>query len=66
MSALADIVFEDGDYWVRRAAKGFEVYRLNGTHSVRCATIGFAGQDGLDRAKAEINRRQTAALREPS
>jgi hypothetical protein len=51
------IVFEKGAYWVRRAAKGFEVYKVGVTHSRRCAIIGFEGQKGIDRAKAEIDRR---------
>jgi hypothetical protein len=65
---IAEIVFEKGDYWIKRATfgrptclaparKGFEVYRVEGTHSVRVASIGFEGDEGLRRAKAEIERR---------
>ncbi len=53
-----DIVYETPRHWIRRVAKGFEVYRNDVTHSVRCARIGFEGQKGLDRAKAEIARRE--------
>ncbi len=52
-----DIVFEASGYWVKRVDYGFEVYRNEATHSVRCARIGYHGQVGLDRAKAEIERR---------
>lgn len=55
-----DIVYENGDYWVCRSGrgfKGFEVYRVGATHSVRCAVIDYDGQVGLDRAKAECDRR---------
>ena len=55
-----DIAYEAGKYWVLRVAKGFEVYRHEGCASVRCARIGFTGKAGLDRAKAEIARRETA------
>lgn len=52
-----DIVHEEGEYWIARVPLGFEVYKLNGTHSVRCAQIGYVGDIGLRRAKAEIERR---------
>ena len=61
MTNVADIVFERGDYWVKRAAKGFEVYKTGVTHSTRCAIIGYEGQKGLDRAKQEIERRLSQA-----
>lgn len=53
------IVYEAGNYWVARAqaGKGFEVFRNSGTHSVKCATIGYEGQAGLARAIAEADRR---------
>lgn len=54
---LTDIVYEQGVYWVLRVAKGFEVYRNEATHSKRCAQIGYQGQQGLDKAVAEIARR---------
>lgn len=54
-----DIVFESGKYWIFDAKKkGFEVYKNGITHSTRCASIGWTGQFGLDRAKQEIKRRQ--------
>ena len=58
--AYPRIMFEKGDYYITRAQsfKGFEVYKyFNHIAAVRCASIGFTGQIGLDRAKAEIERR---------
>lgn len=60
----SDIVYESGRYFIRRIPKGYEVYRMGITHAERCATIGYMGQVGLDRAKAEINRRQTTEVDE--
>jgi len=56
----SDILYENGNFWVCRNqqfGKGFEVYKVNGTHSVRVAIIGFEGQYGLERAKSEADRR---------
>lgn len=57
----ADILYENGPFWVCRKGKGFEVYRAGVTHSTRVASVGFEGQKGLDRAKAEADRRATEA-----
>lgn len=55
------ILYERGDYWVVRAdshrTSGYEVYRNEGSHSVRCAVIGYIGDLGLARAIAECDRR---------
>lgn len=53
----ADILYENGPFWVCRAGKWFEVYRAGITHSTRVATIGYEGQRGLDRAKWEADKR---------
>lgn len=37
--------------------KGFEIFKQGVTAAVRCAQIGSEGQAGLDRCKAEIDRR---------
>jgi hypothetical protein len=59
----ADILYENPTHWVARAAKGgFEVYRIGITHSTRCATIGYEGDAGLQRAKAEADRRHNATM----
>jgi hypothetical protein len=54
-------IYEDGIYWASHAKCGFEVWRVEGTHSVRCATIGFKGSEGLERVKLEIARRKALA-----
>ena len=56
----ADILHENGPFWVCRTDKGFEVYRAGITHSTRVATIGYKGQPGLDRAKQEADKRALA------
>ena len=54
----SDITYEKGPYWVLNTGlKGFEVYKTGITHSTRCAVIGYKGQNGLDRAILEIERR---------
>ena len=64
-----DVVFEAGDfpnhYWVKRVTKGvngkfsgYEVYYSGLCGSTRVASIGYMGDIGLERAKAEIARRQ--------
>lgn len=63
MSNETEIVFEKWPFWIRRATefKGFEVYRCSSTHSVRVARIiGYEGEVGLAKAKAEIDRRRVA------
>lgn len=54
---MTQSIYENGDYWVAKAKKGYEVYRTGITHSTRCAIIGYEGQKGLDMAKAEADRR---------
>ena len=61
MTALKDIVFETDHYWVKRVPKGFEVYKTGLTHSTRVAIIGYTGEEGLQRAKLEIERREAAS-----
>ena len=57
----SDIAYEKGQFWVLNlGSKGFEIYKNGLTHSTRCAVIGFSGQNGLDRAIVEINRRLAA------
>ena len=55
----SDILYQNGDFWVCKALKntGFEVYRDGLTHSTRVAIIGYTGEEGLSRAKAEADRR---------
>lgn len=52
------IIVQKGRYWIARIKDGsYEVFREEGTHSVRCAVIGYKGDEGLSRAKAELERR---------
>ncbi len=62
-----DILYENGKHWVAQAtfgskstgkSEGFAVFRNNSTHAVRVASIGYSGDDGLARAKAEADRRE--------
>lgn len=54
----SEILYENGDYWVYDArSKGYEVYKVGVTHSTRCAIIGYKGEEGLRRAKAECDKR---------
>lgn len=56
---LKNIVFEKGSYWVLKVKHGFEIYKQVAAHSVRCAQIGYEGEEGLARAIKEIERRET-------
>lgn len=55
---LTDIAHETPQHFVLRVAGGFEVYKIGVTHSTRCAQIGFTGEEGLQRAIAEVVRRE--------
>ena len=63
MMKESDILFEVGDYWVSTAKsdgltwKGYVVWRTDLTHSKLVARIGFEGNEGLERAKQEANKR---------
>ena len=59
MTKLSEIVYECecGKYWVKSVEFGYEVYKTGITNSTRCAIIGYKGDLGLERAKAEIARR---------
>jgi hypothetical protein len=53
------IIEQNGIYSIRKAPKkGFEIYKDTAVASVRCAIIGFDGDHGLQRARAEVARRQ--------
>ncbi len=58
MTMRQQILYSTDRHYIVRATKGFEVYRNETTAAVRCATIGYEGQKGLDRAIAEIKRRE--------
>lgn len=51
------ILYEKGDYHIRKAKHGYEVYKAGITVATRCAQIGYEGECGLKRAIEEIDRR---------
>jgi hypothetical protein len=55
----SNILFEIGNYWVSKSDKhtGYDVWEAGITHSRRCAIIGYDGEKGLERAKAEAVKR---------
>jgi len=65
MTTERDIAYENSTHWVLRKPDGFEVYRKDVTHSVRCARIGFKGDTGLTRAIQEADRRHAAVAEIP-
>ena len=56
---LTDIVHETARHFVIRVDYGFEVYRVGATAAERCARIGFKGDEGLNRAVREVERRES-------
>ncbi len=54
---MSRILYENGKFWVCKAKHGYEVYETGITHSVRRAIIGYEGQEGLAKARAEADRR---------
>ena len=55
---LSDIKYENNTHWVMSVPTGYEVYRIECTHSVRCARIGWPNSDkGLTKAIAEADKR---------
>lgn len=59
-----NVLYERGSHYVvaerfgKSKSAGFAVYKTGITHSVRVACIGFSGQEGLERAKSEVDRRE--------
>lgn len=61
MLKTSDILHEGKSHFVVKAKYGFEVHRNGITHATRCAIIGYEGKIGLDKAIAEIERREKSA-----
>ena len=71
MTHSSEILYENGDFWVRAEqfgsgrfkpkSSGYAVYRTGVTHSTRVAQIGWEGEIGLAKAKAEADRRAKEA-----
>lgn len=59
--AEAKILYQKGDFWVKAETfgktKGYGVYKDGLTHATRVSQIGYPGDDGLARAKKEVDRR---------
>lgn len=53
-----DILYSTDKHYVIACSYGYEVYRNEVTHAVRCARIGYKEALGLDRAINEIKRRE--------
>lgn len=56
---LSDIVYENGNHFVLRVAKGYEVYRNEVTTSRRVAAWHVA--NGLERAIMDCDKREERA-----
>jgi|GEM_PF-3584994 len=51
-------LYENDPFWICRTENGwFEVYQNGVTRAVRCASIGFMGDKGFQKAKQECDRR---------
>lgn len=62
------IILETARHFVVRAPgnhKGFEIWRNGATAAVKCATIGFDGDEGMLRVRLELERREAAGLYSP-
>ena len=55
---MATILHQNGNHFVLRTAKGFEVCRNEATHSIVVARIGYTGEKGRQMAIAECTRRE--------
>lgn len=59
MSEEKNILYQTDNYFVIKAQTGgYEVYRNESTHSVRCDQIGYKGQRGLQKAIFRANARE--------
>lgn len=64
MARKDEILHSNGDFWVCEGRPGiYEVYRVENSHSVRCASFGPGDGRWLSRAIKDCNRR--AALMHP-
>lgn len=61
MTKEEDIVYENGNHWVFKTGKGtYEVYKIGATCSTRCGIIGIKGEEGLQQAIRECDKRANA------
>lgn len=60
------ILYQNGNFYVIKGAKAYEVYKNTGTHATRVATIGLTGENyGLKRAIQEADKRARASKGNP-
>jgi len=59
---LSDVMYETANHFLIKVKGGYEGYRNGITHATRCAIIGWEGERGLVRGKAELDRREVAIL----
>lgn len=58
------ILYEKGNHYVvaerfgNSKSTGFAVYKNGITCATRCASIGYSGEEGFQRAKKECDRRE--------
>lgn len=58
MRTEADILYENGDFWIAKNKRGdYEIYRNGLTHATLHATVGRNLTNAWERAKAECDRR---------
>ena len=54
----SDILYENRTHWVMSVPTGYEVYKIECTHSTRCARIGWPNSEkGLNKAITEADKR---------
>lgn len=61
MTRESDILYQNGNFWVCKSRKGYEVYEDGITHATRRAIIGSDGPQWFERAKAEADCRAEQA-----
>ena len=56
----SDILYQHGTFWVCKSKHGFEVYRDETTHAVRCYSNSYEGAKGLERAMLQADKLHNA------
>ena len=59
----SDILYQRGSFWLVKENGGWNVYRDGIAHATQCAFVGESY--GIERAKAEVDRRYEIACIEP-
>jgi len=61
MTQERDILYENGNFWVLRTPRAYEVYETDLTHSRRRAVISCTFPNAFDRAKETCDKRHAAS-----